>query len=159
MAPTKPSAGILLFRRCGTELEVLLVHPGGPMWAKRDEGAWSIPKGEYEPEENPLAAARREFAEELGSSAPEGDPIDLGQIRQRSGKVVTAWALPGDLDAGAIVSNTCMIVWPPRSGREIEIPEVDRAEWFDLAAARVKINAAQVTLLERLEAEVSGSGE
>ena len=156
MAAKKPSAGILLFRRRGAELEVLLVHPGGPMWASRDEGAWSIPKGEYEPGEEPLAAARREFAEELGSAAPEGEPIDLGQIRQRSGKLVTAWALAGDLDAAAIVSNTCMVVWPPRSGREIEIPEVDRAEWFDLAGARVKINAAQVTLLERLEAQLAG---
>ena len=147
----QPSAGILLYRRRDGGLEVLLVHPGGPMWAKRDAGAWSIPKGEYEPAEEPLAAAQREFAEELGTPAPDGEPVDLGQVRQRSGKVVSAWALPGDLDAAAIVSNTCMVQWPPRSGREIEIPEVDRAEWFDMASAREKINPAQVALIERLE--------
>lgn len=154
MAAKKPSAGILLYRLHDGALQVLLVHPGGPMWAKRDEGAWSIPKGEYEPGEEPLAAARREFAEELGSPAPAGEPIDLGEVRQRSGKVVTAWALAGDLDAAAIVSNTCMVQWPPRSGRELEIPEVDRAEWFDLATAATKINAAQVALLQRLEQTV-----
>lgn len=153
----KPSAGILLYRvRAG--LEVLLVHPGGPMWAKRDEGAWSIPKGEYEPGEQALAAARREFAEELGSPAPAGEPIGLGEVRQRSGKVVSAWALAGELDADAIVSNTCMVQWPPRSGREIEIPEVDRAQWFDLASARTKINPAQVTLLQRLELALTQPG-
>jgi predicted NUDIX family NTP pyrophosphohydrolase len=149
--PTKPSAGILLYRHRDGALQVLLVHPGGPMWAKRDAGAWSIPKGEYEPAEEPLAAAQREFAEELGTPAPGGEPVDLGQVRQRSGKVVRAWALPGDLDAAAIVSNTCTVQWPPRSGREIEIPEVDRAEWFDMASAREKINPAQVALIERLE--------
>ena len=152
----KPSAGILLYRRRGETLEVLLVHPGGPMWAKRDAGAWSIPKGEYEPGEEPLAAARREFAEEIGSDAPDRDAIALGEVRQRSGKVVSAWALAGDLDASAIVSNTCMVQWPPRSGRQIEIPEVDRAEWFDMTHARDKINPAQVALLERLESAVAG---
>jgi predicted NUDIX family NTP pyrophosphohydrolase len=128
------------------------------MWAKRDAGAWSIPKGEYEPAEEPLAAARREFAEELGTPARDGEPVDLGQVRQRSGKVVSAWALPGDLDAAAIVSNTCMVQWPPRSGREIEIPEVDRAQWFDMASAREKINPAQVALIERLEAALAQVG-
>ena len=108
--------------------------------------------------EEPLAAARREFAEELGTPAPEGEPIDLGQVRQRSGKVVSAWALPGDLDAAAIVSNTCMVQWPPRSGREIEIPEVDRAQWFDMASAREKINPAQVALIERLERALAQAG-
>ena len=151
----KPSAGILLYRQREGTLEVLLVHPGGPMWAKRDAGAWSIPKGEYEPGEEPLAAAAREFAEELGSPPPDGEPIDLGQVRQRSGKIVTAWGLHGDLDATAIVSNTCMVQWPPRSGRQIEIPEVDRAEWFDMASAREKINPAQVALLERLHSAVA----
>jgi predicted NUDIX family NTP pyrophosphohydrolase len=155
---TKPSAGILLYRHRAGALQVLLVHPGGPMWAKRDAGAWSIPKGEYEPAEEPLAAARREFAEELGTPAPEGEPVDLGQVRQRSGKVVSAWALPGDLDAAAIVSNTCMVQWPPRSGREIEIPEVDRAEWFDMASAREKINPAQAALIERLERALAQGG-
>jgi predicted NUDIX family NTP pyrophosphohydrolase len=154
----KPSAGILLYRHRDGALQVLLVHPGGPMWAKRDAGAWSIPKGEYEPAEEPLAAARREFAEELGTPAPDGEPVDLGQVRQRSGKVVSAWALPGDLDAAAIVSNTCMVQWPPRSGREIEIPEVDRAQWFDMASAREKINPAQVALIERLERALAQAG-
>jgi predicted NUDIX family NTP pyrophosphohydrolase len=151
----KPSAGILLYRRRDDTVEVLLVHPGGPMWAKRDAGAWSIPKGEYETGEEPLAAARREFAEEIGSAAPDGDPIDLGEVRQRSGKLVRAWALAGDLDARAIVSNTCWVQWPPRTGRQIEIPEVDRAEWFDMTQARDKINPAQVTLLERLQIAVA----
>jgi len=144
------SAGILLHRRRGGELQVLLVHPGGPFWARRDEGAWSIPKGEYEPGEEPLAAARREFAEELGCPAPAGESSDLGEIRQRSGKLVRAFALEGDLDPAGIVSNTCEVIWPPRSGRRMEIPEVDRAEWFSLAQARRKLIPAQATLLERL---------
>lgn len=127
------------------------MHPGGPAWAGRDLGAWSIPKGEYEPDEDPLAAARREFTEELGSQPPEGEVADLGEIRQRSGKLVRAWALAGDLDASAISSNTFEFEWPPRSGKMIEIPEVDRAEWFSLDAAREKINAGQVPLLDRLE--------
>jgi predicted NUDIX family NTP pyrophosphohydrolase len=152
------SAGILLYRRSSGALNVLLVHPGGPFWARRDEGAWSIPKGEYDRDsEDPLVAARREFSEELGSPAPEGEPIDLGEITQRSGKRVRAWALEGDLDASAIVSNTCEVQWPPRSGRMIEIPEVDRAEWFGRDAAREKINAGQVPLLDRLEQLLGGN--
>jgi predicted NUDIX family NTP pyrophosphohydrolase len=147
------SAGILLHRRAGDQLQVLLVHPGGPLWARRDAGAWSIPKGEYaNGSEDPLAAARREFEEELGSPPPDGEALDLGEIRQKSGKRVRAWALEGDLDASAITSNTVMIEWPPRSGRQLEIPEVDRAEWFSLADAREKINPAQVALLDRLAA-------
>lgn len=147
------SAGILLYRHGGGALNVLLVHPGGPFWARRDEGVWSIPKGEYEDgAEDPLLAARREFAEELGSQPPDGEPIDLGEITQRAGKRVRAWALEGDLDASATVSNTCEVQWPPRSGRMIEIPEVDRAEWLSLPAARLKINPAQVELLDRLQA-------
>ncbi len=130
---------------------MLLVHPGGPAWAARDRGAWSIPKGEYEPDEEPLAAARREFEEELGTAAPDGGAADLGEIRQKSGKTVRAFALAGDLDSEAVRSNTFPFEWPPRSGTMIEIPEVDRAEWFSIAAAREKINPAQVTLLERLE--------
>src|SRR2546421_10889234 len=129
------SAGILLHRSRGAALEVLLVHPGGPMWSRRDAGAWSIPKGEYKDGEDPLLAARREFAEELGAAPPDGDGLDLGEIRQRSGKLVRGWALEADLDADQIKSNTCEIEWPPRSGRLIEIPEVDRAEWFPLALA------------------------
>jgi predicted NUDIX family NTP pyrophosphohydrolase len=144
------SAGILLYRRLDDVLEVLLVHPGGPMWARRDEGAWSIPKGEYEPGEDPLAAARREFEEELGVAAPDGPVTDLGEVRQKSGKLVRAWAVEGDLDADRIVSNTCMVQWPPRSGKLIEIPEVDRAEWLAVERARPKINPAQEALLDRL---------
>ena len=131
-------------------MEVLLVHPGGPFWARRDAGAWSIPKGEYSDDEDPLDAARREFAEELGSRAPDGDPADLGEIRQKSGKVVHGWALAGDLDAAAIQSNTFTLEWPPRSGRMREFPEVDRAEWFELERAREKINPAQAAFLDRL---------
>jgi predicted NUDIX family NTP pyrophosphohydrolase len=144
------SAGILLHRGRDGEREVLLVHPGGPFWARRDAGAWSIPKGEYTPDEDALAAARREFREELGVSPPDGDVAELGEIRQRSGKVVRAWALEGDLDVSAVHSNACEIEWPPRSGQKIEIPEVDRAEWFSLQDAREKINPAQAELLDRL---------
>jgi predicted NUDIX family NTP pyrophosphohydrolase len=146
------SAGILLYRGTPDALEVLLVHPGGPAWSGRDREAWSIPKGEYEPGEDPLAAARREFAEELGSAPPDGAAVDLGEVRQRSGKVVRAWAIEGNLDASAIHSNTFLFEWPPRSGKRIEIPEVDRAEWFTLEMAREKINPGQVPLLARLEA-------
>ncbi len=120
------------------------------MWARRDAGVWSIPKGEYQPDEEPLAAARREFAEELGVDPPEAEPVDLGEIRQKSGKQVRAFALEGDLDTSAVVSNTCDFEWPPRSGRMIEIPEIDRAEWFDLETAAEKLIPAQGALLERL---------
>jgi predicted NUDIX family NTP pyrophosphohydrolase len=150
------SAGIALYRRSGSELEVLLVHPGGPLWARRDAGAWSIPKGEYGEEEDPEAAARREFAEELGAEAPAGELVDLGEVRQRSGKLVRGFAAAGDLDAGAITSNTFTMEWPPRSGRTQEFPEVDRAQWFTLAQARERINRGQVPLLERLERAVAG---
>ena len=144
------SAGILLYRDRDGALEVLLVHPGGPAWARRDAGAWSIPKGEYDDGEDPLVAARREFAEELGAAPPQSQPRDLGEVRQKSGKRVRAWALRGDLDPSQIRSNTCEIEWPPRSGRRIEIPEVDRAAWFELEQARQKINPAQAELLDRL---------
>ncbi len=144
------SAGILLHRDVGGGLEVLLVHPGGPFWARRDAGAWSIPKGEYEPDEDPVDAARREFAEELGVAPPPGELADLGEVRQKSGKYVRAWALAGDLDPDAIVSNTFELEWPPRSGRMREFPEVDRAQWFGLVEAREKINPAQAALLDRL---------
>jgi predicted NUDIX family NTP pyrophosphohydrolase len=144
------SAGILLFRRRETAIEVLLAHPGGPLWASRDLGAWSIPKGEYEGEEHAEAAARREFAEEIGSPAPAGPALWLGEIRQKSGKRVVAWAIEGDLDATQAQSNTFELEWPPRSGHMIEVPEVDRAEWFALDPAREKLNPAQLPLLERL---------
>jgi predicted NUDIX family NTP pyrophosphohydrolase len=144
------SAGLLLFRHGGDGLEVLLVHPGGPFWAKRDEGVWSIPKGEYEPDEPPFKAALREFREELGTPAPGGEALYLGEVRQKSGKLVRAWALEGDLDAGRIASNTFSLEWPPRSGKISEFPEVDRAEWFTIERARERLNRAQVALLERL---------
>jgi len=144
------SAGLLVHRGAGAELEVLLVHPGGPMWSKRDAGAWSIPKGEYDSDEQPLAAARREFAEELGVAPPDGPARDLGEVRQKSGKVVHGWAVEGDLDVSEISSNTVTVQWPPRSGQTLEIPEVDRAEWFGPELAREKINAAQAVLLDRL---------
>jgi predicted NUDIX family NTP pyrophosphohydrolase len=147
---SRRSAGLLLHRRRDGGLEVLLVHPGGPAWARRDIGAWSIPKGEYRPDEDPLAAARREFAEELGSPPPHGDPVDLGEVRQKSGKYVRAWSLEADFDASSITSNTFPFQWPPRSGKWIQIPEVDRAEWFGLVEAREKINPAQVALIDRL---------
>jgi predicted NUDIX family NTP pyrophosphohydrolase len=134
----------------GEALEVLLVHPGGPVWARRDLGAWSIPKGEYEDDEDPLAAARREFQEELGVAPPDGPVDDLGEVRQKGGKVVRGWAVQGDLDVSSITSNTVIVQWPPRSGKTLEIPEVDRAEWFTVEVAREKINPAQVALLERL---------
>jgi predicted NUDIX family NTP pyrophosphohydrolase len=147
--PVKASAGLLRFRRRAGRLEVLLVHPGGPFWARKDAGAWSIPKGEIEPGEAPEAVARREFAEETGFAA-EGQLLPLGEIVQRGGKRVTAFALEGDLDPAAIVSNTFEMEWPPRSGRRASFPEVDRAEWFELDVARRKILPAQAELLDRL---------
>jgi predicted NUDIX family NTP pyrophosphohydrolase len=137
-------------------LEVLLVHPGGPVWARRDLGAWSIPKGEYEEGEEPLAAAVREFAEELGSPPPGSEPIELGEIRQRGGKRVRAWAIAGDLDTEGVQSNTFVMEWPPRSGQMREFPEVDRAQWFSVPAARERINPAQAAFLDRL-AEMVGT--
>ncbi|CCD89731.1 conserved hypothetical protein; putative NUDIX family protein [Bradyrhizobium sp. ORS 285] len=148
------SAGVLAFRRRGGTLEVLLVHPGGPFWRNKDAGAWSIPKGEFGTGESAEAVARREFAEELGTVliAPL---IPLGEIKQRGGKVVEAFAAETDLDADAIVSNTFELEWPPRSGRIQRFPEVDRAAWFDLTEARARINSAQAALLDRL-VEMSG---
>jgi predicted NUDIX family NTP pyrophosphohydrolase len=147
----KTSAGILLHRERDGTREVLLVHPGGPFWARKDAGAWSIPKGEYEEGDDPRACALREFEEELGTALPAGtDLTDLGTVRQSGGKVITAYAAAGDLDADAITSNTFTIEWPPRSGRTQEFPEVDRAGWFSLDEAREKINPAQAELLVRL---------
>jgi predicted NUDIX family NTP pyrophosphohydrolase len=151
------SAGILLYRyppgsavTGDAETEVLLVHPGGPMWARRDLGAWSIPKGEVDPGEEPLAAARREFAEETGFPLPEGEPVELGEVRLKSGKRVVAWALAGDLDTAAVVSNTFEMQWPPRSGRIQSFPEVDRAQWCALDVARTKLNPAQAAFVDRV---------
>jgi predicted NUDIX family NTP pyrophosphohydrolase len=146
----KHSAGLLLYRRGPEGLEVFLVHPGGPLWAGKDEGAWSIPKGEYILSEDPLTAGRREFKEETGF-VPEGEVIPLTSLKQSSGKIVQAWALEGDCDAGAIRSNPFTMEWPPRSGRRQEFPEVDRAAWFSLEVARRKITKGQVGFLEELE--------
>ncbi len=146
-----PSAGLLLHRRRDARREVLLGHMGGPFWARKDEGAWSIPKGEYTPDEEPLAAALREFAEELGTPAPtDVRYAELGSVRQRGGKVVTVWAAEADFDASDITSNTFEMEWPPRSGRRESFPEIDRAAWFELAVARLKIVPAQVEFLDRL---------
>ena len=144
------SAGILLYRQTGDALEVLLVHPGGPLWARRDTGAWSIPKGEYGDEEDPQACALREFEEETGTALPPGDLIELGEVKQKGGKVVTAWAAKGDIDADAVESNTFAMEWPPRSGRTAEFPEIDRAGWFGLDAAREKLNPAQAPFVDQL---------
>jgi predicted NUDIX family NTP pyrophosphohydrolase len=152
MAGKTGSAGILLHRAGNGGREVLLVHPGGPFWAKKDAGAWSIPKGELDLGEDPRACAIREFAEETGTMLPAGELHDLGEVRLKSGKSVVGFAAAGDLDAGAIVSNTFEIEWPPRSGRRQAFPEVDRAGWFALDAAREKLNPAQAAFVDRLEA-------
>ncbi|MDP1848491.1 MAG: NUDIX domain-containing protein, partial [Solirubrobacteraceae bacterium] len=145
------SAGLLLFReRDDGALEVLLGHMGGPFWARKDEGAWSIPKGELDPGEEPLAAALREFAEELGHAPPDGPVVELGEIRQKAGKRVVAFAVEGDFDPAQIVPGTFELQWPPRSGRTQTFPEVDRVAWFDLPTAAAKIVRGQVALLERL---------
>lgn len=135
---------------------MLLGHPGGPYFAKKDADTWTVLKGEIEPGEDPLDVARREFEEETGRPAPRGEPRALDEIRQRGGKVVTAWALEGDLDPEKAISNSFEMEWPPRSGRLVEFPEIDRVEWFDLETARTKINAAQIPFLDRLGAFVSG---
>ena len=142
----KRSAGVLLRRDDG---HVLLVHPGGPFWARRDEGAWSIPKGEHGDGEDPEACARREFLEELGV-AVEGDLVDLGTVRQKNRKEVRAFLGEGDVDVSLVVSNTFTMEWPPRSGRQQEFPEIDRAEWFTVEEARAKLNPAQAEFLDRL---------
>jgi predicted NUDIX family NTP pyrophosphohydrolase len=144
------SAGIVLFRRSGNGVEVLLGHMGGPLWARRDEGAWTIPKGEYSEDETALDAARREFAEELGQPLPLGDLIELGEVRQSGGKIVTAWALEADFDPADLVPGTFEMQWPPRSGRMQSFPELDRVEWFDLGTARLKMVLAQRALLDGL---------
>ena len=145
----RQSAGILLYRK-ENGLEVLLGHMGGPFWARRDAGAWSLPKGEYGPDEEPEAAARREFAEELGLPAPDGELIELGTVRQSGGKVVTAWALAAEFDPEQILPGTFEMEWPKGSGRIQQFPEIDRAAWFDLARAREKIVASQQPFLDRL---------
>ena len=147
----KQSAGILAYRSRGGGLEVLLVHPGGPFWSSKDAGAWSIPKGLFEPGEDPVDAARREFAEETGF-ALEGDALPLGSIRQPSGKTVHAWAIAADIDVVRLRSNVFEMEWPPKSGKTREFPEVDKGAWFTLAAAGDKILKGQREFLERLSA-------
>jgi predicted NUDIX family NTP pyrophosphohydrolase len=152
----KRSAGILLHRTGPGGVEVLLVHPGGPLWAKRDLGAWSIPKGEHDDAEDPRACALREFEEELGSPPPAEALVELGAIRQKGGKVVTAFAVEGDLDPATVRSNTFTLQWPPRSGVEREFPEIDRAAWFGVEEARERLLPAQAELLDRLLERLAG---
>ncbi len=150
-ARSRRSAGLLLYRR-GQHggIEVLLAHPGGPLWAKRDEGVWTVPKGEFHDGEEAWAVARREFEEETGHPAPDGEAIDLGEIRQKGGKLVEAWALEGDLDPASAESNTFLLEWPPRSGRWITVPEIDRVEWFAPEDARLRIKDTQIPFIDRL---------
>ena len=152
----KKSAGLLLFRGSRESVEVLLVHPGGPFWARKDDGAWSIPKGEFSDNEEPLAAAIREFEEETGRSVA-GDFVPLEPVRQAGGKTVFAWAVRADFDPSQLRSNLFQLEWPPRSGRQGEFPEVDRAAWFDLASAKRKILNGQLPLLDHLRAAVQGA--
>lgn len=147
----KKSAGILVYRMVDNECEVFLVHPGGPFWKNKDDGAWSVPKGEFSDDEDPLMAARREFREETGQEI-SGDFQPLPIIRQKGGKQVQVWTVKGEVDAAAILSNTFSMEWPPHSGRKMNVPEVDKAAWFDLKTARKKILASQLPLLNSLEA-------
>lgn len=150
----RTSAGILLWRRGDGGAEVLLGHMGGPFWARQDDGAWSFPKGEHGPDEEPVAVARREFEEEVGSPAPP-DLVPLGELRVTSDKVLSLWAAEGDLDAAAATSNTFELEWPPRSGRMQEFPEVDRAAWFGVDEARAKLVKGQVPFLDRLLQQIA----
>jgi predicted NUDIX family NTP pyrophosphohydrolase len=150
----KRSAGIVMYREVGSTRELLLVHPGGPFWVKKDEGAWSIPKGEYEPDEDPLAAAKREFAEELGSALPGGDYLDLGEVVQPSRKRLVVFAIEGDFDPATLTSNLFEMEWPPKSGQMQSFPEVDRAAWFAPDEARKKILPGQVPFIDRLLARL-----
>jgi predicted NUDIX family NTP pyrophosphohydrolase len=147
---SRRSAGILLYRSANGGIEVLLAHPGGPVWAKRDAGAWSVPKGEIEEGEDAWDVARREFEEETGHPAPDGASIELGEITQKGGKVVVAWGLEGDLDPATAQSNTFPFEWPPKSARYITIPEIDRVEWFSPDEARLRIKDTQIPFIDRL---------
>ena len=152
----KTSAGLLMYRRRADALQVLLVHPGGPFFRNKDEGTWTIPKGEAAPGEDLLATAQREFEEELGVR-PTGRFVPLAPVKQKGGKTVHAWAVEGDLDTASIRSNTLKMEWPPRSGKQVEFPEIDRAEFFNVTGARRKINAAQITLLDQVEGLLKSS--
>jgi predicted NUDIX family NTP pyrophosphohydrolase len=160
---TRRSAGILLWRRArsGADdphgIEVLLAHPGGPLFERKDHGYWSIPKGELDGDDDWYAVARREFHEETGQPTPDGPPLELGEIRQKGGKVVVAWALEGDLDPATAASNTFWFEWPPRSGRRIEIPEIDRVEWFAPDEARARIKDTQIPFIDRLLVALSAT--
>jgi predicted NUDIX family NTP pyrophosphohydrolase len=145
----KRSAGLIMYRRQDSQIEVFLVHPGGPFWAKKDLGVWSIPKGEYLEHEAPLEVAKREFEEETGFPPGEGF-LALGDLTRPSRKIVTAWAFEGDCDPGKLRSNTCLIEWPPRSGRQIEVPEVDRGDWYTVEEARSRLLTGQRAFLDRL---------
>jgi predicted NUDIX family NTP pyrophosphohydrolase len=150
---SKRSAGLVMYRRRNFLLEVFLVHPGGPLWAKKDPGAWSIPKGQYLDDEKPFEAAKREFEEETGFEA-KGDFIKLGDLKQPSGKIISAWAFEGDCDPNQLRSNTFMLEWPPGSGREIEVPEIDRGYWYSVEDARSRLLAGQRPFLDRLVAQI-----
>ena len=154
----KLSAGLLLYRVRSGVVEVLIAHPGGPFWARKDDGAWSIPKGEYAHGEDPWAAARREFEEEVGSPPPSGPRVDLAPVKQPGGKIVTAFAVPGDLDPAGARSNTFELEWPRGSGQMRSFPEVDRVEWFPVARARVKLLKGQLALLDQLMADPGLAG-
>jgi predicted NUDIX family NTP pyrophosphohydrolase len=158
MASSTLSGGLLLFRRDPDGLRLLIAHMGGPFWARKDDRAWSVPKGECDPGEDPLAAARREFAEELGLPAPEGQTLDLGEVRMKSGKRIRVWAVEGDLDPEAVVPGVFSMEWPPRSGRTQEFPEVDRAAWVDPGTARAKLVQAQAAFVDRLEQALAPAG-
>jgi predicted NUDIX family NTP pyrophosphohydrolase len=155
VSTAKTSAGLLPYRIRAGQLEVLIAHMGGPLWANKDEGAWSIVKGEYGADEDAYAAARREFTEETGAPAPQGEALELGEVRQRNGKRVVAWAIESDFDAAQIHSNTFALEWPPGSGRQQEFPEIDRVQWVDRATARRKLVKGQHELVETLSRCVS----
>ncbi|MGA7317690.1 MAG: NUDIX domain-containing protein [Silvibacterium sp.] len=154
----KQSAGLLMYRLRDRRIEIFLVHPGGPFWAKNDLGAWSIPKGEYAEGENPLDGARREFTEETGFAA-KGNFVDLGTVKQAGGKIVSVWAVEGDCDPAKLRSNMCLIEWPRRSGRKIEIPEVDRGAWFNVEEARERILKSQEPIVDLLLERLNSASE
>lgn len=158
MSKPKTSAGLLLYRIRDGQPEVLIARMGGPFWAKKDAGAWSVIKGEYDENEDAYAAARREFEEETGTPPPQGATLELGAVRQRSGKLVTAWAIESDFDASRIESNTFTMEWPRGSGRQQAFPEIDRIEWFDLDTARAKLVSSQCVFLDALEEQLKERG-
>lgn len=153
----KQSAGLLLYRRKGGQIEVLLGHPGGPFWAKKDKGAWSLPKGEFDEGEDSLTAAKREFGEEIGQQAPDGEYQEIGTVKLKSGKTIYGWALEADMDVSTVMSNTFEIEWPPKSGKMQEFPEIDRAQWLTLAAAKEKMHTGQSEFIDRLATQLGAN--